>query len=97
MKETDGPINMVRTLMEHHVPSFGPQTGIALLGIEEQVRLAAEKEADKETKRLLNIYADSLKVVCSVAALHQGAVIGMLDKIVTDAKTPKMWPSNLGS
>lgn len=87
---------LASALMKHNVPSFSPETGRMLLGIGGKVRLAANEETDKETKKLLKMYADAIEGVCRVAALHQGAVIGTLDKLVTEVRVPKMWPSSLG-
>jgi hypothetical protein len=95
-EKEDGLVKLATSLMEHRVPSFGPETGRMLLGIGGKVRLAANEETDKETKKLLKMYADAIEGVCRVAALHQGAVIGTLDKLVTEVRVPKMWPSSLG-
>jgi len=96
MNEANGLAKLAASLVNHNVPSFSPQTGMSLLTIEKKVRCVAGEETDKETKKLLNAYADALKAICNVGVLHQSVVIGTLDKLVTEARTPKMWPSNLG-
>jgi len=73
---------MARALMENNVPSISPLTATHLLHVEQKVREAYDNEDDVDTLCMLRVYADALKAVCNVSAIHQAAVIARFERIV---------------
>lgn len=72
---------LVKWLMENNIPSVSPGTGMHLLQIEDEIRRCA-KVIPTEVEE----YRRALRLVCEVAAVHQGVVIDMLKDLVNRAR-----------
>jgi hypothetical protein len=72
----NNPEEVVQWLMDHHVPSIGPQFGMAL------VRIARTIEESGEMPDDVREYYNALMLVTTTSAHHQGAVIAKLGALV---------------
>jgi len=71
------------------IPSFGPETGKHLLRIRERLLEELPKHKKKlcpEDLVLMITYADALHKVASIAAIHQGVAIKMLQQYVEQGR-----------
>lgn len=69
-------------LMRERIGSFGPETGMLLARIQEEVSRKLPAIEDPDVKRRAERYETALREVCVVGALHMAAVIEGLSGLV---------------
>ncbi len=69
-------MNFIEELMKHNVPCISPGAGIYLVGIADALATIPEKSVE------LRFYEEALRVIATIAALHQDAVIQRLAALV---------------
>lgn len=72
---------------EHNIKSISPPMALLLFDIAEKIWPEIVTEKDYELHRDLGDYRDALLTVCSVAAVHQKAVIDKLGAFVRDGSS----------
>jgi len=77
-------IEVARFLLENHVPSFGPETGQALthISLDLNKKLMGDRSLGQRARRKLERYSSNLASVVITGAMHQGIVIGELERLV---------------
>ncbi len=69
-------MNFIEELMKHNVPSISPGVGMHLVAIADALATIPDKSVE------LKFYEEALRVITSIAVLHQGVIIQRLERLV---------------